>query len=125
MAASKAIAGTAYLTIDGKQFTLGGKCTVKPADVVREGKTGLSGVAGYKESPKIPSIDIELFVDQDTSMLDMNKITDATVTVELVDGRAYVLRNAWQSGDLEHDVAEGTATVTFEGKKMEPMNAAS
>lgn len=121
MAQSKAIAGTAYISIDGKQYTLAGKCNVKPAEVVREGLVGLGGVAGFKETPVIPSIEIELFGTEDTSFLAMNKITDATITVELVNGRSYVLRNAWQSGEIDHDAAEGKGTVTFQGKKMEEM----
>jgi hypothetical protein len=119
MAQQKPIAGTAYFKVNGRQYSLAGKITVKPAAVNREGLVGLSGVAGFKETPVIPSIEIELFADQDTSVLGLNKITDETVTAELVSGMTYVLRNAWQSGDLDHDGAEGKVSVTFQGKTME------
>ena len=117
------IAGVAYIKVDGKQYTLAGSMTIALARVSREGLVGLSGVAGYKETPRVPFIEVELYADENTDLEDIGNITEATVQAELADGRVGLLRDAWQAGDLELNAAEGTTTVRFEGKSGEWIDA--
>lgn len=109
------IAGTCYIKVDGAQYTLAGSLTVSIDSVTREGLAGLSGVAGYKESPRVPYIEGEFYATEDVSIPALQAITDATVTAELANGKTYVLRNAWRAGALELNAAEGTFTLRFEG----------
>ncbi len=119
----KRIAGKAYVKVDSKQYTLAGSLTVMVDEEEREGLVGLSGVAGYKETPLIPFIEAEYFATDELSLKDIGKITDATVTAELANGKTYVLRNAWSSGSRELDGAEGTLTIKFEGISGEEIKA--
>ncbi len=113
--AEKLIRGTAYVKVDGKQCTLEGSLTVSINELTREGKAGLSGVAGYTETAHVPYIEGTFYTTDEFSMTELSQITNATVTVELATGKSYLLNNAWQSGDLEEDEAAGTCTVRFEG----------
>jgi hypothetical protein len=117
--AEKKIGGVAYLKADGLQYELGGSITVSPSQVEREGKVGLSGVAGYTEKPRIPFIEADVHTTSDLSAEDLEDITAATVTAELANGKVYVLQGAWCTSALEIDGAEGQLTVRFEGVSCE------
>ncbi|MEH6630163.1 MAG: phage tail tube protein [Halopseudomonas aestusnigri] len=119
----KRIAGTAYVKVDGNQYTLSGSLTVSIDEAEREGLVGLSGVAGFKEMPRVPFIEGEFFTTDEMNLKDVEAITDATVTAELANGKTYVLRNAWTAGAREVDAAEGNVTIKFEGISGEEMKA--
>lgn len=116
MAAVKPIAGTAYFTIDGAQFSLGAKASVKSAEVVREPKIGLSGDIHFTEKPAIQSMTVELMLANGLTARDLNKIDNGTIVLESVNGTTYTMRNGKQTGEIEEDLAEGTAEFTFTGK---------
>ncbi len=109
------IAGTAYVKADGVQYTLAGRFTVSPSMVEREGKAGLSGVAGYAERARVPFIEGDLHTTADLSIADLEAITDATVKAELANGKIYLLREAWTTAAFELDASEGTVVVRWEG----------
>lgn len=117
MAAQKSIAGTAYIKVDSKQYTLGGSLTYSLNNVTRTGISGLSGVAGFTEAAHIPYIEGEFFTTEEFDIMELANITSATVTVELVNGKIISLEQAWQSGDIEPDASAGTCTIRFEGIK--------
>ena len=112
---NNAIAGTAYVKVDGEQYTLGGSFSVSPATVIREGVTGLSGPAGWTETPRVPFVEGDGLTTEGFSAKKLEGIRNATVTVELVSGRTYVLNEAWQAGDITIDTAAGTVSLRFEG----------
>ena len=74
---SEKIAGTAYIKYDGAQLSLSGTLTVSLDTVEREGLAGLSGPAGYKETPRVPFIEAEVFGDSDWDPAALDLITDA------------------------------------------------
>ena len=110
-------AGTAFVKVNGEQVPLAGTLTVQPFDVERETKTGLSGVAGYKEMLIAPWIEVEGYFTAD---VDLNKLhvdsTNVTVQADLPNGKIVVVRNAWSTKPPEINVAEGTFSMRFEGK---------
>jgi uncharacterized protein YlzI (FlbEa/FlbD family) len=111
----KRLAGTAYFKIDGNQYSLGGSLTVSIDGTEREGKAGLSGVAGFSEKPRVPFIEGEFFLTETLSLPEIEAITDTTVTAELANGKTYLLREAWSAGAREANAAEGTVEIRFEG----------
>lgn len=121
----KRIAGTAYVKVDGAQYSLSGSLTVSVDSVEREGKAGLSGVAGYSEMPRVPFIEGEFYLTADLSLKAVEAFTDVTVTAELANGKTYVLRNAWTAGAREANAADGTVTIRFEGMAGEELEAQS
>lgn len=111
------IAGTCYVSVDGDQLELAGKCTASLDSSEKEGLSGLSGVAGYKEMPRVPFIDIEAFVPKGFPMAKIRDRDDLVITVNLANGMNGVLSESWLAGALEVDGAEGKVNIKFEGKE--------
>lgn len=109
------VAGTSYVKVDAGQLALRGSHTIRPAAFTREGIAGLDGVHGYKETPRIPSIEVEVTLTRDLSVKKVAGLTNVTVTSELANGRVFVLSQAWQAGDLDLNAVEGSVTIRFEG----------
>ena len=115
MATERKIAGTSTLTVDGTTYTIGSSLKVSVDAVEREGVAGLSGVSGYVERPRVPSIEAEIHTTSEFSVEDLMAVYGATVKVDLANGRSYILRDAWSIPPFEIDAAAGTCTVKFEG----------
>jgi hypothetical protein len=114
-----AIAGVAYIKVDGNQLSLRGDLTISPFLVEREGIAGADGVHGYKETFRVPHIEMTVTDRGDLSLEEIQNITNATITAELINGKNYLLRNAWCATALELDAIEGQLTVRFEGMSGE------
>lgn len=110
------IGGTAYIKADSKQFVLGGEMSVSPYGFIREGKTGLSGVAGYTETPKIPYIEGVFYATDELDTEELQNLKNVTVTAELANGKTYILSKAWYAGELKVNAAEGTLPFRFESR---------
>ena len=95
-----------------------GTLTIAPNRKTRAPVPGLDGMHGYSETFHAQTIEIEITNRPQFPLTDLEDIVDATVTAELQNGEVWVLRNAWQSGDIEFNAADGSATVTFCGMDM-------
>lgn len=113
--ADRRIAGTSTLTVDGRAYKIGDAIKVSVDAFEREGVVGLSGVAGYIERNRVPFVEVTALTDSDFSTEEINAITDATVKVDLANGKSYVLRNAWSAMPCEIDASNGTCPLRFEG----------
>lgn len=113
--ATHRIAGIAYLKVDGEQIDIRGKFKYKVNTVKREVITGQDGVHGYKEMPEAPYISGDVDDMPGTRLKRLEGITDATITLELANGKTIVLNNAWWEDTSEVDTEEGSYPVKFVG----------
>ena len=113
--AGQAYAGTCFFRVDGVQYSLDGDFKVQPNQVENTGTAGPSGVIGYTQKYVVPSISGTIASIPGLSVKALSKITNSTVTLDLVNGTTYVLNNAWWSGSSEVDVIGGKIAVKFEG----------
>ena len=113
--AQTAYAGTIFLSVDGAQQRIDGSVKIQPNLIERTGKAGASGVLGNTQTYIVPMMEVEIADSSTTSIQSLAGITDSTITAELVNGKVYVLRDAWQSGQIELDPVSGKYTVKFEG----------
>lgn len=113
------VAGVAFLKADGQQFALRGNMTVSMGSVERETVTGQDGVHGYTEKPMAPFIEADITDSGGVSIEAIERITRATVTAELANGKVYVLREAWVMKAPELNTTDGTMSVRFEGFRCE------
>jgi hypothetical protein len=72
-------------------------------------------VHGYKEVPQAAFIEGEITDRSTFDLDDLVTIVDATVTLELANGKVIVLRSAWFAGEGTGNTEEGNIAVRFEG----------
>ncbi len=117
--ASKPLAGTAYVKVDGEQLELKSDSGIKapPFEKKRETIMGQSGVAGYKETSVMPFVKGTFLVNANFPREKLSESTDMTVTVEFIDGSVYTLSGAYTVGDSERDSDTGEIELEFNGVK--------
>lgn len=121
--ALKRLSGTCYLKRDGVQYALQGGLTIDPLGVTREAMVGLDGPHGFKETPRMPTITATVTKTPELSITALQGVTDSTITAECADGTVYVLSEAFQSGDISFNAADGTLSITFTGRKCTEIGA--
>ena len=117
--ANNRIAGVCFLKVDGQQYNLKGNLKITFSQSVRTGVAGQDGVHGFTEAPSVPYIEADLSDLGGMSLQTLAGVSNATVTAELANGKTYVLRQAWFSGEITANAADGTTPVKFEGMSME------
>lgn len=120
MAVIGPVAGKVTYEIDGKVYKVAGDVKVTVNKATRETLNGLSGPAGFSETPRAPRIEAEIFHTGDTDLQAIIAGTNAKVQVDLNNGWTYVLNPAWQVGDVETTASEGKVTIAHEGIMAEP-----
>lgn len=113
--ANNRVAGVAYLAVNGTQYPIRGKWKHNILPTKREGIVGQDGVHGYKEMPRQPMMQGDVTDLGSISLEELHRITDATITLELANGKVYILRNAWMAEESEVDTEEGQFQLTFQG----------
>lgn len=109
--------GIIFFKIDGVQLQAKGSFTYSLGKENRTAIVGADGVHGYKALPIAPFIEGEITDSADIDDDTIANVKDATVTLELANGKVIMLRNAWSvnpdgySGQTE----EGNIGVRFEG----------
>lgn len=112
---SKRIAGTCYINVDGKPLEIEGSVEFPLTSVTRETLAGVNGPAGYKETAKVPFLNVSAFI-RDDFPLDALKGDDMTITAELANGWVYTLEGAYLVGDVTANATDGNVTLNFEGE---------
>ena len=113
------IGGTCFVKAGGKQYDARGSFIVSPSRVKREGVAGQDDVHGYIEVPRVPFIKGDLSTTLGLSIAELDAMTNVTVTVELANGKNYVLRSAWTESAHEIDTAAGKVAVNWGGKSCD------
>jgi hypothetical protein len=119
MAQEQRRAGIIQVQFDGEIQDAAGEWSYNPGSPKREALVGADRVHGFKETPQVPFIE---GVIRDRSDLDLNRLTrieKATITLQLANGKVFVLRNAWHAGEGTANTGEATIPVRFEGESGE------
>jgi hypothetical protein len=124
MACANRVGGVAFLKVDGFQYALRGDLTVSIDLFERTGVAGQDGIHGYTEMPRVPFISATITDLGGLSLPQIQQLTCSTVTVELNNGKVYILRDAWAAEARELNTVEGSIAVRFEGMAGEEMLAA-
>lgn len=111
--------GFLFVKVNGVTYDAKGDYTYNLGQPKREAIVGPDRVHGYKELPQVPFIEGEI---TDSSNIDVSaflNIKDATVTLELANGKVISLSNAWYAGDGNIQTEEANIQVRFEGLRAE------
>lgn len=119
MAGNKRVGGIISLKVDGDMYFAKGDFTYNLGMPKREGVVGSDRVHGYKETPQIPFIEGEVTDRSEMSLETLLGIKDATITLELANGKVIVLREAWYASEGTGNTGEGNIPARFEGISAE------
>lgn len=118
-------AGIFYVKIDGVQRDAQGSFTYHLGNVKREAIIGPDRVQGWREMPQVAFIEGEITDEGTLDVAAMQALTNATITLELANGKVIVLRNAWYAADGTIGTENGNVQVRFEGLSAEEIAAAA
>lgn len=114
--------GIIQFSVNGVRYDAKGDYSYNLGRPKRETVTGSDAVHGYKEVPQPPFIEGEI---TDRAGLDLDalvRLTGATVTLELANGKIIALRSAWYAGEGTGNTDEGNIDVRFEGLSAEEIS---
>lgn len=111
--------GIIQVQVNGELYDAKGDFTYNIGRPKRDAIIGADVVHGFKETPQAPFIEGEI---TDRGTLDLDKLVtlkDATVTMELANGKVIVLRNAWYASEGTGNTGEGNIGFRFEAQSGE------
>lgn len=106
--------GLITLKVDGEVQDAKGAFDCSFGTPKREGIVGQDRGHGYKELPQLASVEGTI---TDRRTLDVKKLTTGeglTITVDLANGKTFVLHNAYYAGDPMVNTEEGEIKVKWE-----------
>ena len=107
--------GTIFIKADGQQFDVVGNFDYNHGAPMREALVGHDKVHGFKEVPQVPFIEGEIRDSADLDVAALKALEDVTITLELANGKIFILRNAWFAGEGNVGTEEANIAVRFEG----------
>lgn len=122
--ANPRVGGLIFIKVDGEVLKAKGAFTYNLGLGKREAVMDAGGgVAGYKESPQVPFIEGACTDSDELDVKSLLETKDATVTLELANGKTIVLRKAYYAADGQVGTEEGELQVRFEGFSAEEIPA--
>lgn len=110
-----AVAGTAFINVDGQNYALVGDFEYDSGLVERDPAVGMDTVHGYIEKPKFSFIKGTLRDMGGLKVSDLNAMVDVTVVCQLNNGKVVTGGSMWTTGKEASSVAEGTIPVEWNG----------
>jgi len=111
--------GLISLKVDGDLYFAKGNFTYNIGKARKEAIVGADAVHGYKETPQVAFIEGEITDRKELSLEALQSIENATITLELANGKVIVLRQAWYASEGTGNTEEGNIAVRFEGMSGE------
>lgn len=106
--------GIIFLNINGERQDAKGNFTYNIGRPMREAIVGSDGIHDYKETPQVAFIEGEITDRGTLDLAAMVSTTNATVTLELANGKVIVLKDAWYAGEGTGNTDEGNIAVRYE-----------
>lgn len=113
------ITGKATVKVDGDELLSEVGGTLNVGGVEREAVVGPRGPQGYRENPVAPTLQVTVRHTENTDLIALGRITNATVLFETDTGDAYLLRRAWCSEPPELAASDGDITLNLSAIAIE------
>lgn len=112
--------GIIQVQINGEVIEVVGSWSHDLGGPVREAQVGSDGVVhGFKETTAVGFIEGEIRDSRTLNVAALRRITGATVTMDLPNGKTFVLRDAFAAGPWQGSTEEGVLAARFEGSGEE------
>ena len=116
---SKRVGGIIFVKSNGQQLKAKGSWNYNLGQGQREEVVGSDSVHGFKETPQAPFISGVVTDTDDLNMKELLNIKDATVQLELANGKIVVLEQAFFAGEGTGSTEEGEIETKFVGISAE------
>lgn len=113
------LGGVISVKVDGKIYQAKGAFTYNPGKPLREPIMGSDAQHGFKETPQPGFIEGEFTDEQTLDVPNLVTLKNVTVSIELANGKMFVLRNAYYAAEGTTSTDEGNIGVRFEGRGEE------
>lgn len=114
MANNNCVGGIIRVTVDGSEIRAKGDYSFNPGMPKNETVMGAGYVHGYKSVPQVAYIEGAVTDNADLDIIALFGVKDATVILEMPNGKAFVLRNAYFASEGEVNSGEGEVKIRFE-----------
>lgn len=111
--------GITFLTINGQRYSCKGSVEYTLGVGKRETIVGVDSVHGFSENPQAATCKMSITDASDLDVRALQSIDDATVIVELANGKTVAFYEAWQTGENTITTDEGEIAVQFDAKRAE------
>lgn len=118
---SNRVQGRFQIKANGKLLDTHPGATLDIGGVSRETVTGANAVHGFKEAVKPSKVECEVSVKGSTSLAEIGRWDDITVTVESDTGQTWVVSHGWVTEPPTTTDNDGKAKITIEGPPAEEM----
>ena len=109
------VCGKIFIKANGTQYKAKGSWTYNLGKDKREAVVGADSVHGFKAMPQVPFIEGTITDDSNLSLETLLDLTDATVILELANGKIISLNEAFWAADGNVSTEEGEIEARFEG----------
>lgn len=111
--------GIITVQVNGEVYQAKGNWTYNLGRPVREAIVGADTVHGFKETPQVAFIEGEITDSGTLDLAALATLENATVTLDLANGKYVALRDAWFAGEGTGNTEEANVAVRFEGISAE------
>lgn len=112
-------AGKITLNVNGVLQDAKGSFTYNLGRSKRDAIVGADTVHGFAEKPQVGFIEGAITDRGNLDLAALVDTTDATVTLELANGKVIALKDAWFAGEGDATTEEAEIEVRFEGRAEE------
>jgi len=113
------VAGTAFFTINGVQYSLRGTLNIKIGAIKRESVMGIDQYHGFKQLPEPSYIEGEFTDDPTVDWSIVESAVNVTIQASLINGKVAMLPSANQMLPVEVNADDGKLKLRFEGPQGE------
>lgn len=114
-------AGTIFIKVDARQYDAKGNFTYNLGGEKRTAILGSDRTHGFSAMPQVAFIEGVITDASDLDVAVMMAVEDATVTLELANGKTVLLRNAWYASEGNITTEQGEIAVRWEGMSAEEL----
>lgn len=113
------VGGIIEVKVNGELYSAKGNWTYNLGIAKRDPVVGADSVHGYKEMPQAPKIEGTITDRQDLDLKTLLSLKDATITLQLANGKIVVMRDGFFAGEGDVSTEEGEIDALFHGSSAE------
>jgi hypothetical protein len=107
-------AGPYWVWINGALLEAKGACTIQPGVMKNDAIVGAASIHGYKQTVQVASIEFAITDRSDLDTIALRNTSNATIIVELNNGKRWLVQDAWYAGEGTMTTEEGEIGARFE-----------